>query len=141
MGKKRKIKSYPQKYGRKFANHPYQKALNKLNKVVEKAEADGVVTAEEEVEIQAAAAVVEELAPDLNLSVEAVAEDNKPKEEPKPKTVPEVKAPNETPPPTPVAVEPPPPTPKAPKKPAKAAVKKPATRAPRKRTSKSKKDS
>ena len=140
MGKKRKIKSYPQKYGRKFANHPYQKALNKLNEVVEKAEADGVVTAEEEAEIQAAAAVVEELSPELNLSVDDVAEDNKSKEEPKPKAAPEVKAPKETPPPTPVAVDPPP-APKAPKKPTKAAVKKPAKRAPRKRTSKSKKDS
>ena len=43
MGKKKKIKKYPQKFGRKFSSHPVAKALAKLKDVRDKALEDGVI--------------------------------------------------------------------------------------------------
>ena len=54
MGKKKKIKKYPQKFGRKFSSHPVAKALAKLKDVRDKALEDGVITAVEAVEIEKA---------------------------------------------------------------------------------------
>jgi len=60
MGKKAKIRRYPQKYGRKYASHPYAKAINALREVTKEAEADGVITEEEAAQIvEAKEAVVE----------------------------------------------------------------------------------
>jgi len=70
MGKKRRMRSYPQKFGRKFASHPYARALTKLKEVKEEAMADGVVTAEEKLEIAAAEAKVESLTPVLDAVAE-----------------------------------------------------------------------
>ena len=70
MGKKRRMRNYPQKFGRKYASHPYARALAKLKEVKEEAMADGVVTAEEEVKIAAAEAEVESLTPVLDAVVE-----------------------------------------------------------------------
>ena len=94
MGKKRRMRRYPQKFGRKFASHPYARALAKLNAVKEEAMADGVVTAEEKLEIAAAEAEVESLTPVLDavaeeLAPEPVVEEVAPEpmveEKPKPK--------------------------------------------------------
>ena len=70
MGKKRRMRSYPQKFGRKFASHPYARALAKLKEVKQEAMADGVITAEEKLEIAAAEAEVESLTPVLDAVVE-----------------------------------------------------------------------
>lgn len=70
MGKKRRMRRYPQKFGRKFASHPYARALAKLKEVKEEAMADGVITAEEKLEIAAAEAEVESLTPVLDAVVE-----------------------------------------------------------------------
>lgn len=88
MGKKARMRRYPQKFGRKFASHPYARALANLNAVKEEAMADGVVTAEEKLEIAAAEAEVESLTPVLDavaeeLAPEPVVEEVAP--EPKPK--------------------------------------------------------
>lgn len=122
MGKKRKMRAYPQKYGRKYANHPYQLALNKLKGVVEKAEADGVVTPEEEIKIEEAAAVVEKVAKESDIVNEMV--------EPKPELDPD-----------PIPVPEPEPEPLPELEPAKKVVKKVVKKTSRKKTLKSKKDS
>ena len=70
MGKKRRMRSYPQKFGRKFASHPYARALAKLKEVKEEAMADGIITAEEKLEIAAAEAEVESLTPVLDAVAE-----------------------------------------------------------------------
>lgn len=70
MGKKARMRRYPQKFGRKFASHPYARALANLNAVKEEAMADGVVTAEEKLEIAAAEAEVESLTPVLDAVAE-----------------------------------------------------------------------
>ena len=94
MGKKARMRRYPQKFGRKFASHPYARALANLNAVKEEAMADGVVTAEEKLEIAAAEAEVESLTPVLDavaeeLAPEPVVEEVAPEpmveEKPKPK--------------------------------------------------------
>ena len=66
MGKKARMRRYPQKFGRKFASHPYARAQTKLKEVKEEAMADGVITAEEKLEIAAAEAEVESLTPVLD---------------------------------------------------------------------------
>ena len=73
MGKKARMRRYPQKFGRKFASHPYAKALAKLKEVKEEAMADGVITAEEKLEIAAAEAEVESLTPVLDAVAEELA--------------------------------------------------------------------
>ena len=73
MGKKARMRRYPQKFGRKFASHPYARALANLNAVKEEAMADGVVTAEEKLEIAAAEAEVESLTPVLDAVAEELA--------------------------------------------------------------------
>ena len=73
MGKKRRMRSHPQKFGRKFASHPYAKALAKLKEVKEEAMADGVITAEEKLEIAAAEAEVESMTPVLDAVAEELA--------------------------------------------------------------------
>ena len=94
MGKKARMRRYPQKFGRKFASHPYARALANLNAVKEEAMADGVVTAEEKLEIAAAEAEVESLTPVLDAvaeelapepAVEEVAPEPMVEEKPKPK--------------------------------------------------------
>lgn len=70
MGKKARMRRYPQKFGRKFASHPYARAQAKLKEVKEEAMADGVVTAEEKLEIAAAEAEVESLTPVLDAVAE-----------------------------------------------------------------------
>ena len=70
MGKKRRIKNFPQKFGRKFASHPYARAQAKLKEVKEEAMADGIITAEEKLEIAAAEAEVESLTPVLDAVAE-----------------------------------------------------------------------
>ena len=94
MGKKARMRRYPQKFGRKFASHPYARALANLNAVKEEAMADGVATAEEKLEIAAAEAEVESLTPVLDavaeeLAPEPVVEEVAPEpmveEKPKPK--------------------------------------------------------
>ena len=54
MGKKARIRRYPQKYGKKYASHPYTKAVTKLREVIEEAEADSVVTEQEAAQIKQA---------------------------------------------------------------------------------------
>jgi len=66
MGKKKRMRRSPQKFGRKFASHPYARAQAKLKEVKEEAMADGVVTVEEKLEIAAAEAEVESLTPVLD---------------------------------------------------------------------------
>ena len=134
MGKKRKMRSYPQKYGRKYANHPFQRAVNKLKGVIEKAEADGVVTPDEEVEIQEAAAVVEKLAEDLSVATENIEIEKTPEPLPEPVVVPPMEHIVETPAAVETAAKPI-------EKPSKKPVKKTAKKPTRKRTLKSKKDS
>ena len=51
MGKKARTRRYLQKFGRKFASHPYARAQAKLKEVKEEAMADGVVTVEEKLKI------------------------------------------------------------------------------------------
>ena len=87
MGKKRRMRNYPQKFGRKYASHPYARALAKLKEVKEEAMADGVVTVEEKLEIAAAEAEVESQTPVLDavaeeLAPEPVAEESTPEPEP-----------------------------------------------------------
>ena len=104
MGKKARMRRYPQKFGKKFASHPYAKALAKLDEVKQEAMADGVLTAEEKLEIAAAEAemksmtpvldavaeeltpepVVEEMAPEPVVEEPVVAEEPKPKKTRKP---------------------------------------------------------
>ena len=57
MGKKARMRRYPQKFGKKFASHSYARALAKLNEVKEEAMDDGVITTEEKLEIAAAEAM------------------------------------------------------------------------------------
>ena len=90
MGKKARMRRYPQKFGRKFASHPYARAQAKLKEVKEEAMADGVITAEEKLEIAAAEAEVESLTPVLDAVVEELApepviEEPVVEEKPKPK--------------------------------------------------------
>jgi len=66
MGKKARMRRYPQKFGRKFASHPYMAAQAKLKEAKEEALADGVITPEEQVKIAEAEAVVESLTPVLD---------------------------------------------------------------------------
>ena len=73
MGKKRRMRSYPQKFGRKFASHPYARAQAKLREIKEEAMADGIITAEEKLEIAAAEAEVESLTPVLDAVAEELA--------------------------------------------------------------------
>ena len=73
MGKKARMRRYPQKFGRKFASHPYARALAKLKEVKEEAMADGVITAEEKLKIAAAEAEVESLTPVLDAVAEELA--------------------------------------------------------------------
>ena len=70
MGKKARMRRYPQKFGRKFASHPYARAQAKLKEVKEEAMADGVITAEEKLKIAAAEAEVESLTPVLDAVAE-----------------------------------------------------------------------
>jgi uncharacterized membrane protein YebE (DUF533 family) len=72
MGKKARIRRYPQKYGRKHASHPYAKAATKLREVIEEAEADGVITEEEAVQIKQAKETVVEAV--VEAAVEEVVE-------------------------------------------------------------------
>ena len=73
MGKKRKMRAYPQKFARKFASHPYTKALQHLSQVKEEAIADGVITDAEKLRIAKAEAEVESLTPVLDAVQEALA--------------------------------------------------------------------
>ena len=70
MGKKARMRRYPQKFGRKFASHPYARAQAKLREIKEEAMADGVITAEEKLKIAAAEAEVESLTPVLDAVAE-----------------------------------------------------------------------
>jgi len=70
MGKKRRIKNFPQKFGRKFASHPYARAIANLEQLQQEALADGVVTPEEQLEIAKAQAAVESLTPILDAVAE-----------------------------------------------------------------------
>ena len=70
MGKKARMRRYPQKFGRKFASHSYMRALAKLNEVKEEAMDDGVITTEEKLEIAAAEAEVESMTPVLDAVAE-----------------------------------------------------------------------
>ena len=54
MGKKKKIKKYPHKFGRKYSSHPVARALAKLEGVRDKALEDGVITEAEATEIKQA---------------------------------------------------------------------------------------
>lgn len=74
MGKKRRIRKFPQKFGKKFASHPYMRALAKLEKVKEEAMADGIITKEEAVEIKKAEIEVERLMPPEPVEKEIVPE-------------------------------------------------------------------
>ena len=107
MGKKRRMRNYPQKFGRKYASHPYARALAKLEEIKEEAMADGVITAAEELEIAAAEAEVESLASVLNDVPEEVTPE--PAVEPEPEHLvvdPEHVAEEITPEPEPVVIEP-----------------------------------
>ena len=73
MGKKARMKKYPQKFGKKFASHSYSRALAKLNEVKEEAMDDGVITTEEKLEIAAAEAEVESMTPILDAVAEELA--------------------------------------------------------------------
>ena len=73
MGKKARMRRYPQKFGKKFASHPYAKALAKLDEVKQEAMADGVLTAEEKLEIAAAEAEMESMTPVLDAVAEELA--------------------------------------------------------------------
>ena len=70
MGKKARMRRYPQKFGKKFASHSYMRALAKLNEVKEEAMDDGVITTEEKLKIAAAEAEVESLTPVLDAVAE-----------------------------------------------------------------------
>ena len=70
MGKKKRMRKSPQKFGRKFASHPYMIAQAKLREVKEEAMADGVITPEEQARIAEAEAVVESLTPVLDAVTE-----------------------------------------------------------------------
>ena len=73
MGKKRKIRAYPQKFGRKFTSHPVAAAIANLDEVIREAEADGKITEEEVVQIkQAKEEVVEAV---LTTTAEEAAEE------------------------------------------------------------------
>jgi len=94
MGKKARMRRYPQKFGRKFASHPFAMAQAKLVEMKEQAMADGVVTAEEKLEIAAAEAEVESMTPILDAvaeelvaepAVEEEASESVVEEKPKPK--------------------------------------------------------
>ena len=73
MGKKARMRRYPQKFGKKFASHSYMRALAKLNEVKEEAMDDGVITTEEKLEIAAAEAEVESMTPVLDAVAEELA--------------------------------------------------------------------
>jgi hypothetical protein len=73
MGKKARMRRYPQKFGRKFASHPYARAQAKLREIKEEAMADGIITAEEKLEIAAAEAEVESLTPVLDAVADELA--------------------------------------------------------------------
>ena len=73
MGKKARMRRYPQKFGRKFASHPYARAQAKLREIKKEAMADGVITAEEKLKIAAAEAEVESLTPVLDAVAEELA--------------------------------------------------------------------
>ena len=90
MGKKARMRRYPQKFGKKFASHSYMRALAKLNEVKEEAMDDGVITTEEKLEIAAAEAEVESMTPVLDavaeeLAPEPAVEEPVVEEKPKPK--------------------------------------------------------
>jgi len=87
MGKKARMRRYPQKFGRKLASHPYMVAQAKLREVKEEALADGVTTPEEQVKIAEAEVVVESLTPVLDAVEETVTP------EPSPPPAPVVEAP------------------------------------------------
>ena len=70
MGKKARMRRYPQKFGKKFASHSYMRALAKLNEVKEEAMDDGVITTEEKLKIAAAEAEVESMTPVLDAAAE-----------------------------------------------------------------------
>ncbi len=67
MGKKKRLKRYPQKFGKKLASHPYAKALAKLKEAKERALEDGIVTLEEKAEIAEVEKVVELLTPNIEI--------------------------------------------------------------------------
>ena len=73
MGKKARMRRYPQKFGKKFASHSYMRALAKLNEVKEEAMDDGVITTEEKLKIAAAEAEVESMTPVLDAVAEELA--------------------------------------------------------------------
>ena len=73
MGKKARMRKYPQKFGKKFASHSYARALAKLNEVKEEAMDDGVITTEEKLKIAAAEAEVESVTPVLDVVAEELA--------------------------------------------------------------------
>ena len=73
MGKKARMRRYPQKFGKKFASHSYARALAKLNEVKEEAMDDGVITTEEKLKIAAAEAEVESMTPVLDAVAEELA--------------------------------------------------------------------
>jgi len=58
MGKKSKIRKYPQKFARKHSSHPYAKAQAELKKILEGAAADNVITPEEAKSIEEAKQLV-----------------------------------------------------------------------------------
>ena len=73
MGKKARMRRYPQKFGKKFASHSYMRALAKLNEVKEEAMDDGAITTEEKLKIAAAEAEVESVTPVLDVVAEELA--------------------------------------------------------------------
>ena len=73
MGKKARMKRYPQKFGKKYASHPFAMAQAKLRETKEEAMADGIITAEEKLKIAAAEAEVESLTPVLDAVAEELA--------------------------------------------------------------------
>ena len=73
MGKKARMRKYPQKFGKKFASHSYARALAKLNEVKEEAMDDGAITTEEKLKIAAAEAEVESVTPVLDVVAEELA--------------------------------------------------------------------
>ena len=87
MGKKARMRRYPQKFGRKFTSHPYMIAQAKLKEAKEEAMADGVITPEEQVKIAEAEVVVESLTPVLDAAEETTTP------EPAPPPAPVVEAP------------------------------------------------
>ena len=75
MGKKSRIRRYPQKYGRKYASHPYAKAIASLREAGQKTEENDLLV---EQESKKAKLAKEELADSIALeAVEPPVEEKK----------------------------------------------------------------